>query len=387
MNPPEKEAPPSRDEEDGVDLFEIALPVVENWKLLLAGPLLAGAVAFGVASVMPKTYTARTSFVPPQQQQGAGSAALAQLGALASLAGASGIKTPADQYAALMQSQTVADRLIDRFKLMKVYGEEVRTDARLRLAKNVRIAVGKKDGLISVEVDDTEPQRSADIANAFVEELRRISASLALTEAQQRRIFFEERLRQARDNLTEAQKQLQASGFTQGALKTELRAAAEGYAKLKAEVTATEVQLQTLRGRLVDNAVEVQQQLTKLNALRAQLLALEESSNGGSNAVDYIGKYREFKYQEALFDLFARQFELARVDESRDSLVIQVVDAAQPPERKSKPVRIMVAIVSSLAIAIILLTAIFTRYSLRRAHADPVMAEKIRRLGRALHGR
>lgn len=385
MNSPEISTPVPQNEDDGVDLLDLALPLVENWKLLVFGPLLAGLVAFGIASVVPKTYTARTSFLPPQQQQGAGSAALAQLGALASLAGAGGIKTPADQYAALMQSQTVADRLIDRFKLMEVYDEELRTDTRKKLSENTRIAVGKKDGLISVEVDDKEPQRAADIANAFVEELRRISASLALTEAQQRRVFFEERLKQARDGLVAAQKALQSSGFTQGALKAEPKAAAEGYAKLRAEFTATEVRLQTLRGSLVDNAPEIQQQLAKLGALRSQLSALESSVDLGTDA-DYIGKYREFKYQEALFDLFARQFELARVDESRDGVLIQVVDAASKPDKKTKPRRATIAIGVTIASAALLFVLVLIRRAWARSAADPNTRSKMERLRNAWRG-
>ncbi|MEN9544255.1 MAG: hypothetical protein RLZZ598_1088, partial [Pseudomonadota bacterium] len=236
------DAAPNAEADDEVSLLDTALPLVQHWRLLVLGPVLAGLLALGIASALPKTYTARTTLIPPQQQS-SGSAALAQLGALAGLAGGAGLKTPADQYAALMQSQTVADRLVDRFDLMRVYDLKLRTDARKQLATNVQISVGKKDGLISVEVDDHEPQRAADLANAHVEELRRLGASLALTEAQQRRVFFEDHLKQTRDRLVKAQQEVQASGFTQGALQAEPKAAAEGYAKLRAELTSAEVKL------------------------------------------------------------------------------------------------------------------------------------------------
>ena len=202
------------DGEEGLDLLDLALPLVQNLKLLLLGPLLVGALALGVAFLLPKTYTAKTSFLPPQAQQSSAGAALAQLGALAGLAGgAGGPTTPADQYVALMQSETVLDRLIDRFKLMQVYDTEYRFEARTELGKRVRISVGKKDGLITVEADDRDPARAADLANAHVEELRRLAANLALTEAQVRRAFFEEQLKQTRDRLTKAQQDLQGSGF------------------------------------------------------------------------------------------------------------------------------------------------------------------------------
>ena len=239
---------PLDDDDDGISLLDLALPMVQHWKLLVIAPLLAGLVALGIAFIVKPTFTSRTVFLPPQQQQSAAASAIAQLGALSGLAGAAaGVKSPADQYVALLQSATVADRLIDQFKLMEIYDVKFRFEARKELAENVRVSLGKKDGLITIEVDDHDPQRAADMANKHVEELRRLTGVLALSEAQQRRAFFEVRLKQTRDQLTLAQQALQASGFNQGALKADARAAAEGYAKLRAEATAAEVRLQALR--------------------------------------------------------------------------------------------------------------------------------------------
>lgn len=372
--------PPLPEDEEGLSLLDLAVPLVEHWKLLVAGPLLAGLVALGIAFVIPPTFTARTTFMPPQQQQSAAAAALQSLGALAGLAGAAGnVKSPADQYVALMQSSTVADRLIDDFKLMQVYDAKFRVDARAELKENVRITAGIKDGLISVEVDDEDPKRAADMANRYVEELRRLTGQLALTEAQQRRVFFETQLAQTRDRLTEAQQSLQASGFNAGAIKAEPKAAAEGYAKLRAEVTAAEVRLQALRRSLADNTPEVQQQQAALGALRAQLARLEAASEG-ANGPDYIGRYREFKYQETLFDLFARQYELARLDESREGALIQVVDVAVPPEKRSKPRRALVAVATTLATLFVLAALLIARHSWRLSAADPRNADRLARL-------
>jgi uncharacterized protein involved in exopolysaccharide biosynthesis len=323
-------------------------------RLLTIGPVAAGALAFGVASLIPPTYTATTTLLPPQSNQGGASAALASLGSLAGLArGSAGLTTPGDRYVALMQSTTVSDRLIDHFKLTEVYGVGLRTDARKELASSVRIALGKKDGLITIEVDDKSPQRAADIANLYVDELQKLMGRLAVTDAQQRRVFFERQLQQSRDKLAQAQQALQASGFSPGALKAEPKAAAESYARLRAEATAAEVKLQALRGALADNTPEIRQQLATLAALRDQLTRAEQATADGTGP-DYVSKYREFKYQEALFELYARQFELARADESREGALIQVVDAAQPPERKSKPRR-GVAVLSAVALSALLL--------------------------------
>jgi uncharacterized protein involved in exopolysaccharide biosynthesis len=331
-------------------------------RLLSLSSLGAGCLALGISFLLPSIYTARTAFLPPQQQQSIATASLSSLGALAGLAGAGGtLKSPADQYAALMQSTTVEDRIVDRFKLLQTYDKRLKMDARRELEKNTRIAVGKKDGLISVEVDDESPQRAAELANAFVDELRRMTSTLAITEAQQRRVFFEGQLQQTRDNLARAQRDLQASGFSAGALKAEPREAADAYARLKAQAIAAEVRLQTLRSYMNEAAPEVQQAQSALAALKTQIAKAEETEPQGSTA-DYISKYREFKYQETLFELFSRQYELARVDESREGALVQVVDIATPPERKSRPSRAMIAVTATFITLILMAAFIVIRH-------------------------
>lgn len=375
---------PAADAADEPSLLELAIPLALHWKLWLLGSLAIGGLALGIAFLVTPTYTARTSFLPPQQQQSTMASALASLGGLAGLAGAAAtIKSPADQYAALMQSVSATDALIDRFKLLEVYDANYRFEARRALELNTRINVGKKDGMISVEVDDKDPQRAAAMANAYVEQLRRLTSVLAVSEAQQRRVFFEKELKDARDQLAQAQQALQASGFNVGALRAEPKAAAESYARLKAEITTAEVQLQVLRGSLADSAPEVQQQLTQLAALRSQLARLEQTTDANVGP-DYLTKYREFKYRETLFELFARQYELARVDESREGALIQVVDAATTPEYKSKPKRGLIAIVATLASLVLLGAFIVMRHLWRESAADPVNGHRVGRLRAAL---
>jgi uncharacterized protein involved in exopolysaccharide biosynthesis len=344
---------------------------------------MAGLCALGIAFLIPPTYTATTAFLPPQQQQSAAAATLSSLGALAGLTGGTSLRTPSDQYVALMQSMTVSDRILDQFQLMKVYEQKYRIDARLQLAHNVHFNIGKKDGLISVEVEDRSPQRAADMANRYVDELRRLTDTIAVTEAQQRRKFFENQLQQTQQKLIQAQQAVEASGFSPGALKTEPKAAADGYARLRAEVTSAEVRLQTMRGTLSDASPEVQQQQRTLVALRNELARLEESTQALSGS-DYVGKYREFKYQETLFDLFARQYELARADESREGALIQVVDPATPPEKKSKPKKALIALGTTLISELALAVLVLLRHSWRRSAAEPGNAEHIARLRAAL---
>lgn len=361
-----------------VGAMETLITLAEHWRLLLIGPLAIGVAALGLTYLVTPTFTARTAFLPPQPLQSAAASALASLGGLSSLLGGAGQRTPTDQYVALVQSTTVADHLVDKFELLKVYDEKLRQDARKVLSKNTRVVAGRRDGIIVLEVDDESPARAAEIANRYVEELRLMTNRLALTEAQQRRVFFEGHLQRTRDRLAQAQLALQASGFNQESLKAEPKAAAEGYARLKAEVTTAQGRLDALRQTLTDSAPEVQQAGAAIAVLKAQLTRVEATAGQG-DAADYVGKYREFKYQEALFEQFSRQYELARVDESREGQ-LQVIDVAQAPEKKSWPKRALLALVGTVGGFVVALAYVLGISHWRRTACRPVGARQVERM-------
>ncbi len=366
-------------EDDEISLLDLLQTIVDNLRLLVLGPLAVGIAALGISFLIPPTYTAKTQFLPPQQQQSAAAGLLQSLGSLGGLAGAAaGIKNPADQYIAYMKSNAVKDALIDRFKLMERYNTKMRTDARAALDGVARIASGK-DGLISVEFDDKDPKFAAEVANAYVEELRTVLGRLAVTEAQQRRLFFEKQLLKAKENLTASEQALKATGISDSVLKSNPATAVAGIAALKAQITAQEVKVGAMRGYLAETAPDFRQAMTELANLRAQLAKQDkdEAAGNGAGQGDYISRYRDFKYHETLFELFAKQYELARVDEAREGAVIQVLDAAQPPERKSKPKKALIAIIATLASGFALLLFVFVRQALRNAGSDQETAGKL----------
>ncbi len=324
---------------------------------LFGGSLGAGVIAIGLSFLIPPTFTARTSLILPQQTSSA-SAALASLGALSGLASAAaGIRTPGDQYVSLLQSSSIGMRLVERFELQKLYDVQFKTDALKRLSLASRMSAGKKDGVLIIEVDDHDPKRAADMANAYVSELRELTGSLAITEAQQRRVFFESQVKTAREKLLAAQAALQASGYNPGALRAEPKATAESFARLQAELTAAEVRAQALRQRFAEDTPELQTQLSTIAALRAQV-SRAETPISASDSSSYLSAYREFKYQEAVFELFSRQYEAARLDEAREGTLLQVVDKAEPPERKSAPKRAYIGVGTTIA-AFLILAATF----------------------------
>lgn len=365
-------------EGDEISLIDMGVFIAENLRLLLFGPLFVGVAAFGITFLIAPTFTARTSFLPPQQQQNAASTMLAQLGALSGLAAsAAGLKNPSDQYVALLKSVAIADRLVDKFKLIERYDVKLRVDARKVLEKNSKVIAGK-DGLMVVEVDDISPPVAADIANAYLVELRLLLGTIALTEAQQRRVFFERQLEQTKSKLTSAELALNEAGVGVSSIKSDPKSAVETVARLGAQVTAQEVKLASMRGYLSETAPEFRQAQVALTALRAQLQKIEAGGAIKSMPGGYVEKYRDFKYQETLFELFARQFELAKVDEAREGTLIQVVDAALPPERKSKPARGQIVVFSTALSAVFFLGWIFARKILGQFSKDAEKFAKIR---------
>lgn len=371
-------------EEDEISLLDLLQVIVENLRLIVLGSLLVGLLALGGSFLISPTFTASAKIMPPQQQQSSAASLLQSLGSLGGLAGAaSGIKNPNDQFVAFMQSRTIQDALIKRFKLVERYKVQFAEDARLALAKNVRIS-GGKDGLITITADDQDPAFAAELANAHISQLAELLSKLAVTEAQQRRIFFEKQLTNAKENLTKAEQALQTTGVSAGTLKANPAAAVSGLAQLQASIAAQEVKVSSMRGYLAESAPDFKQAMTELAALRTQLRRAEQvtaPSQVGDN--DYIAKFRDFKYYETLFDLFAKQYELARVDESREGAVIQILDTATPPERKSKPQKALIAVIATLAAAFLLLLFVFVRHSMRKASEDQESAHKLDQLRRA----
>ena len=383
-------------DDDEISLLDIAETIAEHFRLLILGPLLVGALALGVSFVITPTFTARTMVLPPQAQQSVAASLLASLGALGGAACAvAGLKNPNDQFVALLKSRTIADRMIDEFDLMTRYKADRRDLARKGLESRTRISSGK-DGLLVVEVDDHVPEMAARIANTYVQELSRLLGVLAVTEAQQRRMFFESQLKLSKDKLTEAEIALKTGGIESDILKASPEAAVTAVAQIQAQVAAQEVRLAAMRGYLTENAPEFKQALVELQALRAQLSKIETSAapaavlagtvapgNSGSPE-NYIRRIRDFKYYETLFELLAKQYEIARVDESREGAVIQIVDAAQPPEWKTKPKRALIAVIATLAAGFALLLFAFVRKALANVGRDEATAARLHRIRQLL---
>lgn len=363
-------------ESGAFDLLDVLQMVAEHLRLLISAPLVIGLIVFGGSYAITPTYTALTTLLPPLQQQSSAAAMMQALGALGSAAASGGLKSQADQYVAYISSRSVADALIARFDLVKRYGVELTHDARKVLTGETKVSSGR-DGLIRIEFDDHDPKFAADVANAYVEELAKLMGRLSLTEAQQRRAFYEAQLAKAKDNFSRAEVALRSTGVSADVLKANPQSAVSSVASLMAEVTVKEIRLSAMRNYLTDNSPEFKKTQAELAALRTQLERVQKDGQTPAGGGDYVAKYRDYKYNETLFELLSKQYEIAKIDESRESAVIQVIDLALPPERKSKPKKAALAIGATLGTAVVLFLYLFLRLIFRNAGTD---AESVRRM-------
>jgi tyrosine-protein kinase Etk/Wzc len=377
-------------EDDEISLIDLAISLGEEKKTLFALPTLFGAIAIAVAFFMTPIFTAKTVMMPPQQQQSSAASALASLGALAGIAGsAAGIKSPDEMYVAFLQSVTLQNALIEKFKLQERLKAQTLSDARLALKGMVRISADKKSGLISIEVDDKDPDFAAQLANAHVEQLRLMLAKLAVTDAQQRRVFFEQQMLKTQDALAQAEAEFRAAKESSGMQVTAVIAEAgvRASAELRAQIAAREVQLQAMSRFATAQNPELQRISSELSAMRAQLAKQEQGGGGDSKATPTqqaaIKAYREIKAREAMMGVLVTQYESARVDEAKEGPLVQQVDVATAPERKSKPKRAIIVIVATLAGLFLGVLVAFMRQALKKGAKDPETAERFSQLKRA----
>ena len=374
-------------EDDEISLIDLAIALGEEKKTLFMVPAITTTLAIVVSLLMTPIFTAKTLMMPPQQQQSGAASALASLGALAGLAGgAAGIKSPDEMYIAFMQSETLQNAVIKKLELQERYEKKTLFETREELKKTVKIAADKKAGLITIEADDKDPEFAAKLANTHVEELRSLMGRWAVTDAQQRRVFFEQAIAKTQSELADAEANFRSAKEKSGMQVTAVIAetAVKAGAEMRAQIAGKEVQLAAMSNFATPQNPDVQRLAGELAALRAQLKKLEQGSGGDEKTTPLqqlaVQSYRDIKAREAMMGVLVAQYESARVDEAKEGPLIQQVDVAVAPERKSKPKRML--IVGAAAIAGLFFGVIFAliRRAIMNASNDKEGAQRLSRL-------
>ena len=382
-------------ESDEINLMDLLLVIAKHNRFILK--LTGGVAILSViyALLQPNIYTGKTVVMPPQQASSSASALLGQLGGLAGMAGgAIGVKNPSDLYVGMLKSRTVADALIERFKLVDLFKAKTMEPVRGALAGNTVITAGK-DGFITIEYSDKDPKLAAAIANAYVNELDRLTQTLAVTEAAKRRLFYEKQLKGVREGLDLAESAMKEMQEKTGVIQLEgqSKAILGAEAELRAQIAAKEVELSAMRSFATEQNPDFRRVEQILSSLHSQLTKLEHDNHANNVemtsmgkipelAVEYGHKMRDLKYYEKLFEFMTQQVLVAKIDEAKDAAIIQVVDKALVPEVKSKPKRSMIVLLATILAFFVGIIWAFIKEAGERAGQNPEQTERINLLRR-----
>ena len=372
---------------DEISIIDILIVLAKRKKSIFFFTLSAALLAVAVSYLLPDIYQANTKVMPPQQNQSSASALLSQLGGLAGAAGGiGGLKNPNDLYVARLRSRTVADKLISRFDLKTVYETTSQDSARGKLEADTTITAGK-DGLITIAVQGRNQKLVAPIANAYVSELLGLTKVLAVTEASQRRVFFERQLEASKEQLEKAERALKGGLGARGMISVdaESRGILGTIARLRAEASAKEVQLTSMRAFVTTNNPEFRRVEQELVSLRSELSKLENGRGGTVPAppegtqggLENVKIMRDLKYHQMLYELLAKQYEVARLDEAKDPPIIQVLDPAIDPERRTWPRRTLILLLTTFVAFMGSVLWAFLREASQRVAATPVGLAKL----------
>jgi uncharacterized protein involved in exopolysaccharide biosynthesis len=379
-----------------LDLLDVLL-IFARRKWLILGWALAGLV-IGIIALLraPTLYRSQATIMPPQQEQSS-SALLSQLGALTAFSAVGsnlGLKNPADLYVSILQTNLVADNMVDRFHLMDVYKIPDRDGAAGMLRKRSKFEAGK-DGLMQIIVEDKDPQRAAALANGYADELFQQNNRLAIGSASQRRLFFEQQLAQEKDHLADAEVALKQTQQSTGVLQ--LSGQAQNIigqeANIQANITSREVQLGALLSSSTEQNPEVVRLRTEVAGLREQLQQLQKGTGGDmlsqrefpAAGLEYIRKERDMQYHQTLYDLLARQLEAARIDEAKATPTVQMVDPPQVPKVRSWPKPLVFIIVGLVAGTMLGFIRVVVVYLYEYAETDPRLRDRYMEVKQAMH--
>jgi capsule polysaccharide export protein KpsE/RkpR len=333
-------------------------------RVVLCG-LLAGAL---IAFLIPARYDSTGRLMPPDGNQSGGlaMAAAALSGGPASLGGIAGglfgLKSTSDIFVGILSSRTVQDNLIQQFDLKKIYGVGRMEDARRILSERTGISVDRRSQIITLTVTDHDPKRAAAMGQAYVEELNRLVSELSTSSARRERLFLEERLKAVNQDLETAEKDFSQFASKNAAIdvKEQGKAMVEAAATLQGQLIAAESEYEGLKQIYTDNNVRVRSVKARIDELKRQLDKLGGKGesmtevSGQSNdslypsirklpllGVTYADLYRRTRVQEAVFETLTKEYELAKVQEAKEIPTVRVLDAANIPEKKSYPPRLL----------------------------------------------
>ncbi|MBF0328161.1 MAG: hypothetical protein HQL10_03315 [Nitrospirae bacterium] len=392
-----------KQDESEINFFDIIIVLLKR-KRLIVGITLSTAVMTAIISfLLPSIYRAEVKILPPQSsssptqimsQMGPGGAAVAAM----MIGGGVGAKTPSELYFSILKSRAVLDRIIDRCKLMDVHKGKSREKVRNSLIATLQTSEDKKSGMLIVAVEDNDPKWAADIVNISVEEFKEYQKGIAITEASKKRLFFEEQLKDAQKSLVSAEEDMRnfmskPGGMEAGGAGEKGASADDGVGSMRAHITAKEVQLRVMKTYSTEQNPEYLMVENEIKGLKEQLKKLEgegtanyepmlNSRGRASLGTEAMRKKRNLKYSETLYELMFKQYEAAKIDESREPALIQVLEKAIPPEERIKPKRRQMVMFGATAGFVFSLIAVFFMEYFEKSSNSPESRERFESIKR-----
>lgn len=396
FSPQPPAAPPPR----RTSFLDVLILLGERRRTVLWVTLACAIVSAIIAFLIPNEYTSTVILLPPQQSSSLATQFLSAMGnasPLAELASSGlGLKSSNAMYVGMLKSQTVEDAMVKNYGLMREYHKKYPSQARKAFEKHVDVDGSGRDGLLHISVEDRNPQRAEQLASGYVDQFRKLSQSLAVSSAGQRAAFFHQQLLQAKDNLSNAEEALKQTELSTGLieLSSQARALIESAASLRAQIAAEQVKIQALQTFAAGQNAQLIEAQQELASLRAQLAKLGGSNQSPDSLIvprgkvpqaglEYARRLRDVKYYETIFEILARQYELAKLDQARQGALIQIVSGPYVPDRKSSPPRALIIVAATLFGFFLGILIAIAQASLAAMEADPEGSARLNRLKRA----
>ncbi len=379
-------------DDEEIDLLEYWGVVRRHVGLIVFLCGVAVLATLGYSLWLPKVYESTATILTPDERGSRGfglATALAASGIAQSIPGLSipSMTPQRDIFVGILRSRTMAQDVAERFQLHQRYETIYLGDAIKRLLKATTVALSK-EGIISVRVEDTDPQLAADMANFYVANLDQMLARIATTEASKQRVFVAVRLTETERELRRAEEALRQFQEENKviALQEQARGAVETTAQLKGEIMASEVQLEVMRKFATDANADVIKLKRRIEEMKRHLAQMQygqgwvlpgENRNPGEPrneihipfaqvpelGLELARLMREVKVQETVYTLLTQQLEQAKIAEARDMPTVQTLDKAVPADRKSKPkIKLSMAIAGLTSLLAGILLAFFLEY-------------------------
>jgi uncharacterized protein involved in exopolysaccharide biosynthesis len=334
--------------------------------------------AMGISLLIPNKFTATTLVMPPQQPQSGANSALAALSGLAGGALGSSTKSVEQMYVDMIKSESVQNAVVEENGLMDLYKAKRRIDGRSLLNVNTAIVSDRKSGLIRISYTNEDPVLAAKVTNSYVSQFQKLLTRISVTEAQQRKSYYEQQMVKTKDALSKAEIDLKALQGKSGLVSVDVQTqtAISAVASLRAQILTMEVEVQAKRAFATDNNPDLRRLINDLNTRKHQLAKLEAGQSSSdsvkveSSNLAAVRAFRELKYQEALHGALVQQYHISIADVARDGPLIQQIDIATPPEKKSSPKRAQITIFAFLLSIFLSVGYVLIRNFLRTRSED-----------------